>query len=164
MRLLHVCDGRHQIPLLDASGHGEHLLQIGPMDLGLAYFRGQRGNPIQRKDVAVRRANGQFRDILIPPSQVGMKRDPGEIVVDLVRNILGGHPFQGGPDRIDGDVDRVAGQLYAILHLGYLSPQIVPRAASAGGPCSPRPYRIPIHGKKTTTLPEKTSALPLRLG
>ena len=76
-----------------------------------------------------------MRHVLIAPAQRGMKRDPHadglerlgqlggdvalQIVVDLGGDVLGGHPLERGLDRIDDDIERVAGQHHAVLHLGH---------------------------------------------
>ena len=92
-----------------------------------------RGNPVQRKYMPVRRPDRQVGQRCLPQLQRIGQADPhahglrrlrqlrcdraGQGGVDRAGYVVGRYALDAGPDRVDRQVQRIAGQLDAAFHL-----------------------------------------------
>ena len=59
----HIADRRAEIAATDARGHGDHAFEIVAHDFRFAADRSESGHSLQRKEVAIRRAQKQIVDV-----------------------------------------------------------------------------------------------------
>src|SRR5205823_3565046 len=131
-RSFHIAHSRSKIPATDARGDRDHAFEIVAHDFRLAVERGQGGDALKGKEMAVGRAEKKIVDVAHGLARVA--RNPNahadefrallnfrgdvasEKIVERFGDGVGIHPFQPDFYAIDLNVERVTGRDDSSFH------------------------------------------------